>query len=798
MLTLIAALSMVQGDAGLEARVDAVLAKMSMTEKIDLLGGVDGFYVRAIPEANLPRLKMSDGPVGVRNDGPTTAYPAGFTLAATWDPELANRFGTAIGRDARARGVHIWLGPGVNLARTVQNGRNFEYLGEDPLLAGKTATEIVKGVQSQGVVATIKHYAGNEHENDRNNDDSIIDERTLRELYIKPFEMVVRDAKPGALMTSYNLVNGQHASENYHLVTEILKGEWNFKGIVMSDWTSTYSPDGPYKNGLDLEMPSARMMNREKLMPLIQNGTLSTSILDDKVRRILRVALAMEWDKRPQKDPSISLDDRTNAAAAMEVAREGMVLLKNKGVLPLTAAKQKILVVGPNADPAVTGGGGSAYTTPNHPISVKEAMTKLAPAGTTVEYAPGFSSLDQAVRNTVFDGPLKLENFNGTELQGEPTSTREVSSINMSRANGRTNYSTRWTGQYTAKESGSYTVVARADDGMRVFIDGKKVVDEWHDQAETTYTASIPLTAGKPVKVVVEYYQGTGAAVAKFGITRDFGASLEKELPTDFVKSFDAVVACVGFSNSSESEGFDRPWELPKEQVAMLKRLVSLNKKVIVVLNAGAGVATEGWIDKAAGFVHAGYPGGEGNLALAEILYGKTSPSGKLPTSFPAKLEGTYYATAYPSVGKKMVYREGPFIGYRWLDANNVAPLYPFGFGLSYSKFSLSKPQLQAGNVVRVVVTLKNTGKMAAAETVQLYAEPPKGPVARAPRELRAFKRVMLAPGASQEVILAFPWDDLARYDATAKKWVTDKGAYTLRIGTSSRSLPISIPLTVQ
>ncbi len=799
MLTLFAALSVLQGDPAIEMRVEAALAKMTLPEKIDLIGGVDGFYVREVPEAGLPRLKMSDGPVGVRNDGPTTAYPAGFTLAATWDPELANRFGVAIGRDARARGVHIWLGPGVNLARTVQNGRNFEYLGEDPLLSGRTATEIVKGVQSQGVVATVKHYAGNEHENDRNNDDSIIDERTLRELYIKPFEMVVKDGKPGALMTSYNLVNGTHASENGHLINDILKGEWGFKGIVMSDWVSTYSPDGPYKNGLDLEMPSARMMNREKLQPLIDSGTLSTSILDDKVRRILRVALTMGWDKRPQKDSSIPLDDRKNAEAAMQVAREGIVLLKNKGgVLPLKADKQRILVVGPNAEPAVTGGGGSAYTTPNQSVSVKQALELLAPKGTTVEYRAGVASVDQAVRQTVFDAPLKVENFTNKDLQGEPSQVRTATGINFSRGGGRQNYSTRYTGQYTPKESGTYTLVIRVDDGMRVFLDDKKVFDEWHDQAETNYTVPVTFTAGKPMKVVVEYYQGTGAAVAKFGISKDYGASLEKELPTDLLKSVDAVVACVGFNNSNESEGGDRPWDLPKEQVAMLQRLVSLNKKVIVILNAGAGVATESWICGAAGFIHSGYPGGEGNLALVEILYGKTSPSGKLPTSFPAKIEGTYYASAYPSVGRKMVYKEGPFIGYRWFDANKVAPLYPFGFGLSYSSFALSKPTLQAGNVVRVAVTVKNTGKVPAAETVQLYAEPPKGSVPRAPRELRAFKRVQLAPGESQQVVLAFPWDDLAWYSVDAHKWVTDKGSYKLRIGTSSRDLPITLPLVVQ
>lgn len=799
MLTMLAALATLQSDPALEARITSVLAQMTLEEKIDILGGVDGFYVHDMPKAGLPKLKMADGPVGVRNDGPTTAYPAGFSLAATWDPSLANRFGTAIGRDARARGVHIWLGPGVNLARVVQNGRNFEYLGEDPFLAGKIATEIVKGVQAQGVAATVKHFAANEHENDRNNDDSIVDERTLRELYLKPFEMVVKDGKVAAVMTSYNLVNGTHASENEHLIQGILKGEWGFKGIVMSDWVSVYSAEGPYRNGLDLEMPSGQWMNRKNLQASIEGGKLPSSYLDDKVRRILRVSYALGWDKRPQKNGTISLDDATNAKAAIEVARQGTVLLKNRGgALPLVKRGQKILVVGPNADPAVTGGGGSAYTTPNRSVSVLEAMKRLAPSGTKVSYLAGYASLDRAFQETVFDGGLKAERFDNKNLEGEPR-VRTVQSINMS-SNGRNDYSIRWTGQFMPKESGQHLLVMRCDDGMRVWIDGSKVFDEWHDQGATTYTRPISLTAGRPVKVVVEYYQGGGEAVAKFGIVRKLANSLEKELPADVVKGADAVVACVGFKGQGqpyEGEGSDRPWELPAEQEAMLRRLVSLNKRVVVVLNAGAGVATKGWINGAAGLVHAGYPGGEGNLALAEILYGKTSPSGKLPTSFPAEIKGTYYAGAYPSVGRKMIYREGPFIGYRWLDRNKVAPLFPFGFGLSYSSFALSKPSVSNGATVRVAVDLRNTGKMAASETVQVYAEPPKSRVARAARELRAFKKIALAPGQSQRVTLSFDRKELAWYDAQNRKWVVDPGTYRLRIGTSSRNLPLTVEVKV-
>ena len=810
MLTLFAVLGTLQTQA-IETRVNAVLAKMTLEQKVDLIAGVDGFYVRAVPEAGLPRLKMTDGPVGTRNDGPTTAYPAGFTLAATWDPALARRFGTAIGRDGRARSDHFWLGPGVNPARIPQNGRNFEYLGEDPFLIGRMATEAVLGAQEQGVCAVVKHLAGNEHENDRNNDDSVIDERTLREIYLKPFETVVREGKVGAVMTSYNLLNGVHASESAYLMKEVLHRDWGFDGLTMSDWGGVHSALGPFLNGLDLEMPDPRYMNRANLLPGLRDGTLPVSALDDKVRRILRVALRFGWETRPQKDESIPLDDPQSAATAIEIAREGMVLLKNSNaVLPLNG--RKILVVGPNADPAATGGGGSAYTTPFRAVSVLEAMRKGAPAGTTVDYTPGTISPENAAATTEWTTPeglpgIKAEYFRGTELAGTPVATRVEPRLDHRWRRGdrlpeglaRNEFSVRWTGRYVPAETGELSFVATADDGVRVWLDGKMVIDQWRDQGDATFSAPIQATAGKAVDVRVEYYQHDGESTLRVGVTSGMQATLERELPADRVRGADAIVACVGWNGTTryEGEGADRPFALPEEQVAMLRRLVALNKRVVVVLNAGASVATEGWLDGAAGFVHAGYPGGEGNLALADILYGKASPSGKLPTTFPAKLEGTYYADAYPPKDHKVVYREGIFMGYRWFDRNDVAPLYPFGYGLSYSTFKLGKAKATGGERTSVTLNVTNTGRVKAAEVVQLYAEPPQGAVDRAPRELRAFARVELAPHETKSVTMSFANRDLARWDVEKHDWTIDRGVYRLRIGTSSRDLPQTVSVKV-
>src|SRR5438067_3777653 len=360
-----------QSSSDVERRVEAILARMTLEEKIDMLGGVDGFFVRGYERLGLPRLKMADGPLGVRNYGPATAMAGGVSLAATWNPTLAERVGTEIGRDARAKGVHFLLGPGVNVYRSPTNGRNFEYFGEDPFLASRVAVGYVSGVQSQGVSATIKHYMGNNSEFDRHNTDSIIDERTMREIYLPTFEAAVKEAHVGAIMDSYNLTNGAHMTQNGYLNTDVAKKEWGFDGIMMSDWTSTYDAIAAANGGLDLEMPSGVFMNRKNLEPAIQQGKVSAVTIDDKIRRILRTAVRFGWLDRDQTDYSIPRFNMQGRQVALQSAREGMVLLKNdSSLLPLDKTRIKsIAVIGPDAYPAVPDGGGSARVQPFAAVS---------------------------------------------------------------------------------------------------------------------------------------------------------------------------------------------------------------------------------------------------------------------------------------------------------------------------------------------------------------------------------------------------------------------------------------------
>src|SRR5215469_14000463 len=415
-----------------ESRVEAILGKMTTDEKIEILGGINDFDTRPIPRLGIPSLKMSDGPMGVNDYGLTTAYPADIALAASWDTYLAHRFGVAMGKDARARGVHFILGPGMNVSRAPMNGRNFEYFGEDPFLASRMAVNAIEGIQQEGVIATAKHFAGNNSEFARMTIDSEIDERTLREIYLPAFEASVKEAKVGAVMDAYNLVNGVYMTANDHLNNQILKKEWAFDGILMSDWGATHNGIAAANGGLDLEMPSPAFMNRETLLPAIQNGRVPMAIVDDKVRRILRKAIEFGFFDRAQTDTNIPLYSQEGRQVALEEARGGMVLLKNTGnLLPLDEKKiKRIAVIGPDAYPAVISGGGSAETKPFNSVSYLEGISNRAGTRVEVLYDVDLPVLDQVFENSEFvtapggEPGLKGEYFNNQELTGSPVLVR--------------------------------------------------------------------------------------------------------------------------------------------------------------------------------------------------------------------------------------------------------------------------------------------------------------------------------------------------------------------------------------
>ena len=795
--------------AEIEKRVDALLAKMTLDEKLTLIGGTNDFYIQALPRLGLPALRMSDGPLGVHDYGPTTAYPAGIALAASWDVDLARRVGEMMGKDARARGVHFVLAPGMNIYRAPMNGRNFEYLGEDPYLASRMAVSLIEGIQSRGVIATAKHFAVNNQEYGRMDHSSDVDERTLREIYLPAFEAAVKEAKVGALMDAYNLVNGAYMTENNFLNNVIARKEWGFDGIIMSDWGATHDGKAAANGGLDLEMPSALFMNKQTLLPFVQSGEIPPATIDDKVRRILRKAIQFGFYDREQTDATIPLYSQEGRQLALEEASSGIVLLKNEnGLLPLEKNKIKTLaVLGPNAYPAVIGGGGSSLTKPFDAISFLEGISNYLGKSVRVDYVIEDLPLDEIVKNTQFvtspGGPegLKSEYFNNELLEGAPALVRTDEKIGFRWAEGSyvnggplDHFSVRWSGYFIPGTEDDYKFFVSADDGVRLYVNDQRVIDDWQRHGETLDTYSAHLERGKPYKLRLEYFENVGTATARFGIApaaRSLGASTRAA-----AKKADAVILCMGFDPSSEGEGFDRTFRLPAGQDAFIQQIAAINKNVIVVLTAGGNVDMTRWIDTVPVLMHAWYPGQEGGTALAQILFGEINPSGKLPASFERRWEdNAAFDSYYPKKADKHIeYKEGVFLGYRHFDRSKVRPLFAFGYGLSYTTFqysglSISPSSADLSAPVNVSFNIKNNGPREGAEIAEIYVGDSHASVPRPVKELKGFAKVHLRPGETKRVTVSLDRRAFSFYDVEKKNWKAEPGKFSILVGSSSEKI---------
>jgi len=803
--------------ADVDRRVDSILSRMTIDEKIEIIGGINDFYTRPIPRLGIPSLRMSDGPMGVDDYGLTTAYPAGMALAASWDVDLAERFGTALGKDARARGVHFILGPAMNICRAPMNGRNFEYFGEDPFLASRMAVAMIRGTQGQRVIATAKHFAGNNSEFARMTLSSDIDERTLREIYLPAFEASVKEAHVGAVMDAYNLVNGAYMTQNNHLNNEILKKEWGFDGILMSDWGATHDGLAAAKGGLDLEMPAPTFMNREVLLPALNQGAMRVSILDDKVRRTLRKAIEFGFLDQPQTDIAIPTYSQEGRQVALEMARGGMVLLKNSGnLLPLDETKLKtIAVIGPDAYPAVISGWGSAEAKPFHAVSYLEGISNRLGIKANVLYAVDIPPLDEVFENSEFvtvpggETGLKGEYFANEELKGTPALVRTDKHVHFDWGEGSfapgepvDHFSIRWTGYFVPKETGDYKFFTSADDGVRLYIGDEDAIDDWLPHSQTMDIATRHLKAGQAYKIRLEYFESVGSAIVGLGVTRA-EAFVGRETKPLAAKA-DAVIICVGFDPKTEGEGFDRTFQLPGGQDELIRQISAVNKNVIVVLTAGGNVDMTGWIEKVPAVLHAWYPGQEGGTALAQILFGDYSPSGKLPESFERRWEDNpTFRSYYPENGGSRVrYSEGIFLGYRHFDRSATKPLFAFGYGLSYTTFEYGNLSVtpQTGNLnepVSVSFDVKNTGHREAAEVAELYVGDSHASVPRPVKELKAFAKVNLKPGETGRVTLTLNRRAFAFYDVQKKDWNAEPGEFTILVGGSSDKIQLKEKFTL-
>ena len=789
-------------------RAAELVAKMTLEEKLDYIGGYNSFYIRAIPRLGIPEIRMADGPQGVRNNTQSTMYASGIAAAATWNRDAVYNMGVGLGQDSRARGVHILLGPGVNIYRSPLCGRNFEYFGEDPYLSAQTAVQYIKGVQSQGTMACIKHYAGNNQEWDRHNVSSDIDERTLHEIYLAPFRAAVEQAGVGAVMCSYNLVNSVHASENRYLNIEVLRQMWGFEGILMSDWNATYSAINAANGGLDLEMPSGKLMNKKHLAQPIADGIVDERTIDTKVQNILQTLIAFGFFDRPQLDKSISERNPFSDNASLELARNSVVMLKNDGILPLK--KGNVTVAGMHANSIPTGGG-SGFVHPFETCSVSEGMAQMKgfkvvttdEAFTKSLEGKFFTSADHKTAG------LTADYFNTKDLKGEVVMSRVETLIDHNWKRGKSpkagvvnddKFSIRWSGVFYSDKNEQIELILRGDDGYRMFIDNKEVINDWRNHSTTQRSYLFKAEAGRNYDIRIEYYDNSSDARVEFRMfDKGYVANNAEKL-----RNADYVIACVGFDSNTEKENSDRTFELPYEQGKMIADIAAINPNVIAVVNSGGGFEATSWMESARAILLAWYPGQEGGQAIAEIISGKISPSGRLPISIERKIEdnptnGSYYHNLDVQVRsnpyKRVNYKEGIFLGYRGYDRKEVKPLFPFGYGMSYTTFDYSNLKVSdKGESVVVEFDVTNTGKVDAAEVAQVYVGYKDTTIPHPVKELKGYDKVTIKRGATHHFVVSIPYSNLECYDIATRRMVrAAQGIEDLRIYVGASSADIRL-----
>jgi beta-glucosidase len=696
-----------QSDPATEKKIDDLIGKMTLEEKVSMIHANSAFTTASVPRLGIPELVTSDGPHGVRPEqgrywvqtqkilDSGTYLPTGVCLAATWNPELGYAFGSVLGSEANFRGKDVILGPGINIMRSPLNGRNFEYESEDPFLISKMVVGYVRGVQDQGISACVKHFMGNNQETLRGSIDVQMSERALREIYLPGFRAAVTEGHVNTLMGSYNKFRGQWCTHNDYLINKILKGEWKFDGLVMSDWGAVHFTREALLNGTDLEMgtdlgmPKPRDYHKffmgDTVISLVKSGQIRESVVDEKVRRILRVMFRTHMMDHGRKKGEYNTP--AHQQTALKVAEEGIVLLKNDDhILPLDKASIKsIAVIGVNAARPQAGGGGSSQIKAFYEITPLKGLQTLAGEGIRINYSQGY----------------RIERG------------------------------------------------ARADEGLI------------KEAAAAAAAADVAIVVG--------------------GWTHGYNYSVWSD-------------------NAYDAEDIDKPdMRMPFGQDELIRAVLKANPKTIVVLIGGGPIDMTEWVDQAKGIVQAWYPGMEGGNALAKILFGKVNPSGKLPVSFPRKLEDcpAHKLGEFPGDGTTVKYNDDIFVGYRYYDTYHVQPLFPFGYGLSYTTFGYSNLKVATdGGKTVVSFVLKNTGSVSGAEVAELYVKEEKSELPRPDKELKGFSKVFLLPGEEKIVTISLDASAFQYYNDKLGKWVEEPGVYDVLVGGSSRDIRVMGKIT--
>lgn len=839
--------------SGKDARLLAKekLKALTLEEKVSLLTAADFWRTKGIPEKGIPYAKTTDGPNGARGSifvGGTKAalFPCGISLASTWNKDLLHAIGREIALEAKARSANILLAPTVCLHRHPLGGRNFESFSEDPLLTGKLAAQYVRGVQEQGIAATIKHFVTNEQETNRMTVDSQVTERALRELYLRPFEIAVREASPWAFMTSYNRVNGVHASMNNHTLREVLRGDWGFDGTVMSDWTGTNSTAEGIKAGQDLEFPHSTKWRFDKAVQAVKDGKLTVADIDEAAENALTLVLRTKGDDLSVEAAEREDDRAETRALIREAGVQGLTLLKNEGsLLPINPKTTTVAVIGPNANRAIAGGGGSASLNPYYntiPLdSIRSAVAEATDKtkASAIPYALGCPINKWAPVATPFcrtrDGKpgLTLDWYAGDEVQGSPVETehRTEASLLLFDSTPVDKTGPKWsavaTTYLTPTKSGRHTISLMSVGPGRLYVDGKLQIDlwKWEETGDSLFGGSaeakvqLDMTVGKVVEVRVELSNEVLPESKKkeVGATHLWGGcrlGYLEQVDVDYLqeaveaaKAADVAIVVVGVDGEWESEGYDRKTlDLPLDgsQDRLIEAVFAANPRTVVVNQTGSPVSMP-WADRVPAILQAWYQGQEAGNALADVLFGAQNPSGKLPATFPKRLEDTPAFHNWPGENLEVVYGEGLYIGYRHYERSKIAPLFPFGYGLSYTTFAYGPAKISgnvlgsgAGSVLEVTVPVTNTGRVAGAETVQAYVRDDQSRLPRPEKELAAFDKVFLQPGETKEARLQLDKYSVGYYDTSIQKWIAEAGTFQVLVGASSADIRSMLPFAVE
>lgn len=807
------------------ATANDLLRQLTTKEKVFLLSGSDAWRTLGVERIGLPAIKVTDGPNGARGDSTTGAravcLPASICLAATFDTELVQAAGHLLGVEASRKGAHVLLAPTINIARHPLGGRNFESFGEDPYLTTAMGVAFVEGVQDvEGVGACAKHFVANDVEYARMTVSSEVDERTLREVYLAPFEAVV-EAGVWSLMASYPKLNGTHCTEHEWLLTDLLRGEWGFDGLVMSDWGATHHHSRPVIAGQDLEMPGPPRALGAALLAAVESGEVPMDVLDARALRVIELAARAGRIGVLDESPEQSVDAPEDRALARRIASSGLVLLKNDPVgaaqvLPLDPKTvTSLAVIGPNAAPGIIQGGGSAQLLPHNAVSPIEGLSAVYDSVVGAEGSRRARYLPTVPASSwVSDGdrPIEREIFAGSDFEAEPVLVRTSTGIGAMFMGGVAGlpdpaaFSQRWRGRLRIEAGGTHQFSVYACGLSRVFIDGELIVDNWSNptrgdgffqMASSEVVGAVELESGT-IEVVVEWTNDPNQLLAglRFGWQTPTD---DDQLMADAVAAAteaDAAVVVVGLDSDWETEGHDRPiFGLPGRQDELIRKVLEVNPKTVVVLNAGGPVDLP-WFDEVPAVMTSWYAGQEFGAALADVISGSVDPAGRLPVTFPKQLEDAPTMLDVPGDGAKLHYREGSFVGHRWYDARSIDPLAPFGHGLSYTSFVFSSPAVVAEGPdgVEVSIEIRNTGERSGSAVPQFYLQPPSGRHRRPIRSLCGFRSVPVEAGGSATVRITVPKRAFEIW-THGEGWHTPSGIYELHVGHSSRALIGSITI---